>query len=284
MTTQSLDILMQDYLRVEQAIHYLEANFKNQPSLDDIARQLNLSPYHFHRLFKRWAGITPKQFLQYLTINYAKQLLTESQSVLDASLEVGLSGPGRLHDLFVTFEAISPGEYKTSGAGLVIKYGFHPTPFGECLLAVTDRGVCGLSFVPPQQRPVALARLRQNWRRSTLVADQAATAALAQTIFGGVGHNGPLPLFVKGTNFQVKVWEALIKIPAGSAANYSQIAEVIGRPVAARAAANAIGQNPVAYLIPCHRVIQKTGVIGGYQWTPVRKKAILVWEAGQRAA
>jgi AraC family transcriptional regulator of adaptative response/methylated-DNA-[protein]-cysteine methyltransferase len=285
MSVQYLDQSMQDYLRVEQAILYIEQHYQNQPSLDDVAHNVGLSPYHFHRLFKRWAGITPKQFMQFLTIGYAKRLLAESHSVMDASFEAGLSGPGRLHDLFVTFEAISPGEYKRVGAGLLIKYGIHPSPFGECLLATTDRGVCGLSFIAAGQRESALARLKQNWPRAHLVEDVAYTRQITRRIFAPqpVSNGKALPLLVKGTNFQVKVWEALLKIPAGAMVNYGQVAASIGRPSASRAVANAIGQNPVGYIIPCHRVITKTGEFGGYQWGPPRKKAILAKEAGYAA-
>lgn len=285
MSVQYLQQTQEDYRRVEQAIIYIEENFRRQPSLDEIAQSVNLSSYHFHRLFKRWAGITPKQFLQFLTIGYAKQLLAR-HSVLDTSLEAGLSGPGRLHDLFVTFEAISPGEYKANGVGLVIKYGFHPTPFGDCLLAATDRGVCGLLFVSPDGTTAGLESLRQNWPRSTFEPDQSLTGRYVQKIFGQVSSQKEtrLPLLVKGTNFQIKVWEALLKIPSGAVASYGQIAAGMGRPSASRAVANAVAHNPIGYVIPCHRVIRQTGSFGGYQWGAVRKKAMLVREAGRHLA
>jgi AraC family transcriptional regulator of adaptative response/methylated-DNA-[protein]-cysteine methyltransferase len=272
-----------DYARVEEAIYFLEGNFRQQPSLDEIAGSLHLSKYHFQRLFKRWAGISPTQFLQFLTVEYAKERLREAQSLLDVTLDAGLSSPGRLHDLFVTFEALTPGEYKHQGAGLDIAYGFHDTPFGPCLLATTQRGICGLQFVPDGDRPAALQRLGERWPRAHLVASSSETEPLVQRIFAPTSGDPPRPfhLLLKGTNFQVNVWRALLAVPSGAMVSYQDVAGYLGRPDATRAVATAIACNPVAYLIPCHRVISKTGQIHRYQWGSARKKAILGWEASQ---
>jgi len=259
----------------------LEGHFKDQPMLDEIAESAHLSKFHFLRLFKRWVGISPVQFMQFLTLEYAKQKLVESRSLLDASYDAGLSGPGRLHDLFVTFEAMTPGEFKRLGQGLKIEYGFHPTPFGECLLAATDRGICHLGFVDGDDRSAALYRLRENWPAATFTENPIDTRSTARRIFLWERGSDPRPfhLLLKGTNFQVNVWRALLTIPRGSVMSYQNIAGLVGRPKAFRAVANAIAINPVGYLIPCHRVIAKTGKIHGYRWGAARKKAILVWEA-----
>ncbi len=274
-----------DYQRVEQAIRFLEANFRQHPSLDEIAGSVHLSKYHFQRLFKRWAGISPTQFLQFLTLEYAKDRLQESQSILDAALDAGLSGPSRLHDLFVTLEAITPGEYKSRGIGLQITYGFHDSPFGKCLLATTRRGICALHFVQGAEPSIALAQLTDHWPQASLAEDPAQTQPLVDQIFAPVSTDLPRPfhLLLKGTNFQVKVWQALLAIPPGAMASYQQVAIHIGQPNAARAVAGAIAQNPIAYLIPCHRAISKAGKIHRYRWGAVRKKAILGWEASRRA-
>ena len=272
----------EDYARIEKAILFLEKNFRNQPSLKEIAAAIGLSEYHFQRLFGRWAGISPKRFLQFLTVEHAKKLLAQSSNVLDASYEAGLSSPGRLHDLFVTTEAMTPGEFKKSGAGLEIRYGFHPTPFGECLLAVTDRGVCGLEFIVDGQREPVLDGLKKRWSKATLIEDPAQTQAAVDQIFGPVQDEQNLPLVLKGTNFQIKVWHALLKIPPGTVVSYQDIANYIGQPKASRAVGMAIANNPVGYVIPCHRVIRKMGNINGYQWGAARKKAILGWEASRQ--
>ena len=284
MTEHNFEQLSEDYRRVAQAIHFIEQNVERQPSLEEIAAHVNLSPYHFHRLFRRWAGVTPKQFLQFLTIDYAKNMLAESQSVLETSLAVGMSGPGRLHDLFVTIEAVTPGEFKTKGSGLNIVYGVHATPFGACLLATTRRGVCGLTFIKNGDRRQAVDLLAQKWPGSRLVANPQATGPLVEQIFALQPARQPLKLLVKGTNFQIKVWSALLQIPPGSLASYSTIASRMNQPTATRAVANAVAQNSIGYLIPCHRVIRKVGAISSYRWGAVRKKAILGWEAGQRLA
>ena len=270
-----------DYRRIEQAIGYLEQHVLEQPSLDKVAEHIGLSPYHFQRLFKSWAGVSPKRFLQYLTIENAKKLLRESVSVLDTALDVGLSGPGRLHDLFVSVEAITPGEFKTQGKELHISYGFHATPFGECLLAVTPRGICSLAFVDPEMKLQVLNELRETWREALLVEDPHAGREAIQQIFYPRHDKAqnPLKILLKGTNFQIKVWEALLRIPEGAAISYSALAKAVGHPGAQRAVGTAVGQNPVAYLIPCHRVLRANGGIGGYHWGTTRKRAILAREA-----
>lgn len=270
-----------DYAVVEAAIRFLEANWQQQPALADVAVHVGLSPHHFQRLFTRWAGISPKRFLQYLTAQHAKQLLHEAESVLETAHAAGLSGPGRLHDLFVTVEAMTPGEYKQQGAGLAIAYGFHPTPFGEALLACTERGICGFGFVEGADRDSALAALRENWPAAALRPDEATTAPLVAQIFAPNSER-PLPVLLKGTNFQIQVWQALLRIPPGTAVSYSTIAQIIGKPKAVRAVGSANGRNPIGYLIPCHRVIRSVGGFGEYRWGSSRKKAILAWESAQR--
>jgi AraC family transcriptional regulator of adaptative response/methylated-DNA-[protein]-cysteine methyltransferase len=273
--------LIEDYARIERAIVFIEQNFQDQPALKDVAENIGLSEYHFQRLFSRWAGISPKRFLQFLTVEHAKQLLTESRNLLDVTYKTGLSGPGRLHDLFVTCEAMTPGEFKTRAAGLVISYGFQPTPFGECLVATTARGICGLDFVAPGQRGAALAELKQKWAGATFREDQDLTGPLADQIFGLANHNPELPIVLKGTNFQIKVWHALLRIPTGAVVSYQAVANSIGRPGATRAVASAVARNPIGFVIPCHRVIRKVGKIGEYHWGGPRKRAILAWEAGR---
>lgn len=271
-----------DYDRIEQAIRYLEGHFRNQPELSEVARHIGLSEFHFQRLFSRWAGVSPKRFLQFMTLGYAKQLLDESRSVLDATFEAGLSGPARLHDLFVTLESVTPGEYKEHGFGVAITYGFHPTPFGEALIAVTDRGICGLSFLAGDSRRQAVNPLKAKWEGAAFSEDSRVTQKFADRIFGVSHHRGErLPLLVRGTNFQIKVWEALLRIPQGTVASYRDIASALGMPEASRAVGNAVAQNPVAYLIPCHRVIRTGGAFGDYKWGTSRKKAMLLWESAQ---
>lgn len=274
-----------DYERVEEAIRYLEANFHQRPSLEEIASSVHLSKYHFQRLFKRWAGISPTQFLHYLTVEYAKERLQESQSVLDAALDAGLSGPGRLHDLFVTFEAITPGEYKRRGAGLRIAFGFHDTPFGQCLLATTERGICALHFVQGSDRSAVLEQVTHHWPLAHLAEDRLQTLPLVNQIFSPDAANRPRPfhLLLRGTNFQVKVWQALLAVPPGALVSYQQVASTIDSPNGAQAVGGAAARNPVAFLIPCHRVINKGGNVRNYRWGAVRKKAMLGWEAGHRA-
>jgi AraC family transcriptional regulator of adaptative response/methylated-DNA-[protein]-cysteine methyltransferase len=271
-----------DYERIERAIRYLETNYRQQPDLKELARGAGLSQFHFQRLFRRWAGISPKRFVQYLTAGHAVRLLRDSRSNLDTAYDAGLSGGGRLHDLLVNFHAVTPGELKRDGAGLTIQYGFHPGPFGECLIGVTARGVCHLSFVPPEGWQAALAELKAEWPRAHLEEAPRVTAPIARRLFSrGSGHSPEIGLHVPGTNFQIKVWEALLRIPPGSVVSYEDIARRIRAPRAVRAVANAVAHNPVAWLIPCHRVIRKSGALGGYRWGETRKKALLAWEAAR---
>ena len=269
-----------DYERVATAIQFSVSNFRSQPRLEDIAGEVGLSPYYFQRLFKRWAGISPKRFIQFLTVEYAKGLLEQSRSVLDTTLESGLSSPGRLHDHFISLEAVTPGEYKSSGAGLRIQYGIHESPFGWMLLAVTERGICGLSFQSSAADNVELNRLKHLWNKATFLLDQEGTSALANQLFSE--HKGlekPVKLLAQGTNFQLSVWRALLRIPFGSVCSYQHIAKLIGKPQSSRAVGRAVGANLIGYLIPCHRVIRSTGMLGGYGWGETRKHAIIAWEA-----
>ena len=275
--------LSADYQRVEQAIHFLEENAHRQPDLTEVAAHVGLSEYHFQRLFSRWAGISPKRFLQFLTKENAKALLSRT-SVLSASYEAGLSGPGRLYDLLVQCEAVTPGEYRTKGAGVEISYGFHPTPFGECLLALTGRGICFLGFVD-RDRQSALELLRRDWANARLLEDPSRTRPVVEQIFTSLPSSlltaqeaGSVTLHLRGTNFQIKVWEALLRLPPGAATSYEALAGQIGSVNSARAVGNAVANNPVAYLIPCHRVLQKAGDFGNYRYGPERKQAILGWE------
>jgi AraC family transcriptional regulator of adaptative response/methylated-DNA-[protein]-cysteine methyltransferase len=270
-----------EYRRIEKAIHFLEENFRRQPGLKEVARHVGLSEYHFHRLFSRWAGVSPKRFLQFLTADYARRLLRESANVLDAAHETGLTGPGRLHDLIVNVYAMTPGELKEEGAGLTIRFGVHPSPFGDCLVAVTDRGICAVSFLSVERGREAREKLETRWSRATFRKSQAGTKDVANRIFDpSRWKNGsPLSVIVRGTNFQVKVWEALVRIPPGCAVSYEQVATRIGAPAGARPVGSAVARNPVAFLIPCHRVIRKTGDFGEYGSGSARKKAILAWEA-----
>ena len=272
-----------DYERIEKAIQFLAANFHSQPSLKEIAAKIHMSEYHFQRLFSRWVGISPKRFLQYLTKEYAKTLLEKSINLLDVTYESGLTSPGRLHDLFVTCEAVTPGEYKAKGEGLDISYGYHATPFGDCMLAKTDRGICGLSFVQNNDRQSVFADLEVRWQNAKLIENPDATQSFIQRIFNPPERKDstPLHLVLSGTNFQIKVWEALINIPMGAVVSYEHVAAFIGMPKASRAVGNAVGQNPVSFVIPCHRVIRKTAEFGNYGGGVARKLAILGWEAVQ---
>ncbi len=274
----------EDYARIERAILYLEGNFRSQPGLGEIARNAGLSEYHFHRLFTRWAGISPKRFLQFLTASFARQRLRESTGVLAAAFDSGLSGPGRLHDLIVNVHAVTPGELREEGAGVAIRYGVHPGPFGRFLVAVTGRGVCALSFLSGRDAGQAVADLRKRWGNARLVEDPKGTKAVADRIFGSPRPPcaSALNAIVHGTNFQVKVWEALLRIPPGFIASYGDVAGWVGAPRAVRAVGSALAANPVAFLIPCHRVIRKTGDFGEYGGGTARKKAMLVREAALR--
>jgi AraC family transcriptional regulator of adaptative response/methylated-DNA-[protein]-cysteine methyltransferase len=275
--------MTEDYQRIEKAILFLEKNFHRQPDLREVAQDAGLSAYHFQRLFRRWAGISPKRFVRFLTLAHAKQLLEKSRTLLDATYDAGLSSPGRLHDLFVNIEAMTPGEFKARGAGLKISYGFHPSPFGECWLAATDRGVCGLGFVGKGGRARALRELRNRWKEAHWEENPRLTRPYIYRIFSRAGGDGgrPLTLLLKGTNFQIKVWEALLKVPRGALTCYEDLAAAIGQRRACRAVGAAVGRNPVAFIIPCHRVIRKVGMIGDYHWGAARKKAMLAWEAAR---
>ena len=268
-----------DYDIVETAIRYLEANFRNQPELGAVASHVGFSEAHFQRLFRRWAGISPKRFLQFLTAEHARQLLSESRSVLDVSYAVGLSGGGRLYDLMLNVVAATPGEVKNGGLGVRIHYGFHESPFGESLVAMTDRGLCALAFVQDDDREHLLDELRKRWPNADLIESPNQTRSVSRAVFGDSG--GQVTLFLKGTNFQIRVWEALLRVPSGHAVTYEDIARNIGHPTAVRAVGAAVGQNPIAYLIPCHRVLRKSGVFGEYHWGSTRKKALLGWESAR---
>ena len=270
----------EDYLRIEQAILYLENHYREQPSLEEVAANIGLSEFHFQRLFTRWAGVSPKRFLQFLTKEGAKELLSRSENLLDTTHQVGLSGLGRLHELFVTTEAVTPGEFKTRGEGVTIRYGIHLTPFGKCLIGLTDRGICHLGFINGGEGE-AIDSLVNEWKGACMVEDYRSTASLVGPIFDlrySTHIKQPLSLHLRGTNFQLKVWEALLQIPAGTATTYSGLAERIGHPGASRAVGTALGHNPIAVLIPCHRVIRTVGDFGNYRYGEVRKKALLARE------
>jgi len=272
-----------DYNRIAQAIAFMQQNHLNQPTLAAVAQQIGLSEYHFQRLFTQWAGISPKRFLQYLTVEYAKSRMLQTKSLLDLTLDSGLSSPGRLHDLFVSLEAMSPGEFKMRGAGLQIRYGIHHTPFGNAVIATTDRGVCNLHFLDVVNKQTAEQMLRESWSKAEIIYDRQTTQPLHDLIFNPATckERKPLTLLVKGTNFQIQVWRALLSVPFGGVTTYQSVAQSMERPTAARAVGNAIGSNPIAYLIPCHRVIRESGEIGGYRWGLERKRIILGWEASR---
>jgi AraC family transcriptional regulator, regulatory protein of adaptative response / methylated-DNA-[protein]-cysteine methyltransferase len=272
------------YQLIEQAIQYITANVQRQPELDEIASAIGLSEYHFQRLFTRWAGISPKRFMQFLTKEHAKELLARSENLLDTTHQVGLSSLGRLHDLFINTEAVTPGEYKSHGAGLTIRYGLHPTPFGQCLIAATERGICHLSFVQTSEGS-AIDNLVADWKQAEMTEDYNTTAPLIARIFATPEIDSAfnkeyqrISLHLRGTNFQIKVWEALLNIPTGSVTTYEHIAAQIGNPNALRAVGTAVGHNPIAVLVPCHRVIRKSGEFGNYRYGAARKIALLARE------
>jgi AraC family transcriptional regulator, regulatory protein of adaptative response / methylated-DNA-[protein]-cysteine methyltransferase len=286
--TGELDEAAADYEVVRRAIGYIRNHWREQPEIEAIADAVSVTPTELHHLFRRWAGLSPKAFLQALTLDRARQLLRDSASVLDASYEVGLSGPGRLHDLFVTHEAMSPGEWKSGGEGLSISFGFHPSPFGKALIMATDRGLAGVAFADAGDEETALADMRRRWPKAAYAADETRTAGLARRIFDPSRwrQDQPLRVVLIGTDWEVRVWEALLKIPMGRVATYSEIAGKVCTPTAARAVGAAVGKNPVAFVVPCHRVIGKSGDLTGYHWGITRKQAMLGWEAGkvERAA
>lgn len=276
-----------NYLRIEQAIHYLETNFQHQPSLDDVAESVHLSPFHFQRLFTEWAGISPKRFMQYLTVDFLKDRLIQSKNLIEVAESAGLSSQSRVYDLFTTLEAVTPEEYKKRGAGITIHYGFHETPFGTALIGITERGICWLSFVATDGDSMnAINEMKAHWHNSVFHQDQELTLSFVDKIFSnnsvvGVGTDHgieKLHVLVKGTNFQVKVWEALLRLPTGAVTTYQRIGESIGNPKAMQAVGSAVGSNHIAYLIPCHRVIRKDGILGAYRWSALRKKSIIGWE------
>ncbi|HVL00627.1 MAG TPA: bifunctional helix-turn-helix domain-containing protein/methylated-DNA--[protein]-cysteine S-methyltransferase [Dongiaceae bacterium] len=270
---------MSDYDRIAKAIAFIEHHVTDQPSLDEIAAHVHLSPFHFQRLFSRWAGITPKRFLQVLTLERGKTLLQDSRSLLEVSDDLGLSSSSRLHDHFVQIEAVTPGEFKSRGQGLTIHYGLHSTPFGPLFVASTERGICRATFVDDQSLAESVADLQDSWPLATLVQDDSMTHPIIDALFAVDSQlERPLSVHVTGTNFQIAVWRALLKIPAGTVSSYSAVADMIGRPRSVRAVANAIGANPIAFLIPCHRVIQQSGALGGYRWGPQRKQVMQTWE------
>lgn len=272
---------MNDYERIARIIRFLDEHHAEQPDLTTLARHTGLSPFHFHRLFSTWAGVTPKDFLQCLTLAHAKEMLRHGENILEVALESGLSGPGRLHDLCINLEAASPGELKSGGAGWTISYGIVESPFGQCLIAESPRGICHLSFV--ENKKEALTNLKQNWPAAETRHDDSVATQLAAKIFAHPADSNsqpPLRAFVRGTPFQVRVWRALLQIKPGTLASYRRLAGLIDKPpTAARAVGTAVGQNPLAYLIPCHRVIRETGMIGDYHWGRTRKRAIIAWES-----
>lgn len=273
------------YETIENVLEWLVDHRLEHPELSDLAEEVGLSPHHLQRVFKRWVGISPKKFLQFLTLEDAKRRLADSASVLDATYDVGLSGPGRLHDLFVTFEAMTPGEYKARASDIKIRFGFHATPFGECMLAVTDRGICGLGFVVNGDRAACLGDFRARWPGASFVESPERTARQIEQIFvpgtQSIAGDAPeLKLFVRGSAFQVKVWEALLTIPSGHLTTYSDLAQRMGKGrQAARAVGGAVGANPISWLIPCHRVIRESGALSGYHWGLPRKLGMIGWEA-----
>jgi AraC family transcriptional regulator, regulatory protein of adaptative response / methylated-DNA-[protein]-cysteine methyltransferase len=286
-----------DYDRVRRALEFMTRRWQGQPDLETISRHVGLSESHFHHLFRRFAGITPKAFLQAITLDHAKGLLKNSASILDTSYEVGLSGPSRLHDLFVTHEAMSPGEWKSGGEGLILRYGFYHSPFGEALAVMTDRGLAGLGWVddktapgqasdtgkPAGGRAGALNDMLRRWPKAQFVEDNASAALTIARIFerSGWSPDSPLRIVMLGSDFEVRVWSALLKIPMGCATTYGDVATHIGKPTAARAVGAAVGRNPISFVVPCHRVLGKSGSLTGYHWGLTRKQAILGWEAGQ---
>lgn len=273
---------MSDYARIADAIRFIASQVERQPTLDEIAAHVHLSPFHFQRLFSRWAGVTPKRYLQVLTLERAKALLQESRPLLEVADTLGLSSGSRLYDHFVQLEAVTPGEYKQRGAGLVIDHGVHDTPFGQAFVALTPRGVCNFSFLDDKAPEAPLADLARSWPEATLQEAPSRTQGVIHTMFdGSKAPDRPISLHVSGTNFQISVWRALLQIPPAKVVSYAQVANAVGNPKAARAVGLAVGANPVALMIPCHRVIQQNGKLGGYHWGETRKQAIHAWEAAR---
>ncbi len=274
-----------DYQRIQQAIEYLVENFKNQPTLQEVATYVHLSPHHFQRLFTQWAGVSPKKFLQFLTVEYLKERIQNSQNIAQMAQMAGLSSPSRVYDLFVNIEGVTPATFKNKGAGLTIFYGYHDTPFGHCFLAATDKGICGITFLQGENKIEEFDLFSKKWNFAQLVEDAAFTQPYIDLIFNkNTTKTQKLKVFVQGTPFQIKVWEALLNIPQGNLTTYQHIAQSINKPKAVRAVGTAIGKNPIGYLIPCHRVIRKEGKLGHYRWGSGRKKAIIGWEMVQHAS
>jgi len=274
---------MSDYERIARAISFITEHVKHQPTLDDISASLHMSPFHFQRLFCRWTGVTPKRFLQILTVERAKKLLSESKSLLEVSDSLGLSSGSRLYDHFVGLEAVTPGEYKNGGVGITIEYAIHDSPFGKVFIAITAKGICKLAFMDMNDLELHLTELAKKWPHAVMLENNESTLAIVNSMFGqDIKLDRPLSLHVSGTNFQLSVWKALLDIPPGTVTSYSQIANEIGKPRAARAVGTAIGANPVAFLIPCHRVIQESGKLGGYHWGETRLHAIHAWETARK--
>ncbi len=271
------------YDKIAKAIEFIVANAKEQPSLFDVAEEVSISQFHFQRIFSEWAGVSPKKFLQYITAGYLKEKIRETANLSELAEAAGLSSQSRVYDHFTSIEAVTPQEFRTSGRGLDISYGIHETPFGTCFIAVTERGICAMAFTDADDKEDQLIRLAKKWHYANIHADQQITAEYIQRIFQP-GQKSPdkLPLLVQGTNFQLKVWEALLTIPKGAVTTYQHIAQSIGNPNAVRAVGTAVGDNPIAYLIPCHRVIRKEGVLGEYRWGSLRKKALIGWEAARQ--
>lgn len=272
-----------DYDLVRKTIERISLDYRAQPSLEDIASDIGVAPGRLQKTFSRWAGLTPKAFLQAVTLDHARRLLGhEGLPLLDASYELGLSGPGRLHDLFVTHEAMSPGDFKSGGAGLEISYGFHPSPFGTAVVMATERGLCGLAFADPGEERAALDDMTRRWPGARLIQDQEATASYVERVFSPEQWRAdrPLRIVMIGTDFQVQVWEALLRIPLGTASSYQDVARAIGRPKASRAVGAAVGRNPISFVVPCHRAMGKSGALTGYHWGITRKRAMLGWETG----
>jgi AraC family transcriptional regulator of adaptative response/methylated-DNA-[protein]-cysteine methyltransferase len=278
-----LNAALRDYDSVRRAIAFISERWRNQPTIEAMADASGCTADELHHLFRRWAGLTPKGFMQALTLDHAKGLLRDSASVLDAALDSGLSGPGRLHDLFVTHEAMSPGEWKNGGEGMTLRYGFHPSPFGTAVVIASERGLAGLAFADAGEEPAALADMKRRWPRATYIEDYLGTAPLAQRIFDKKlwRPDQPLRVTLIGTDFEVRVWETLLKIPMGHAVCYSDIAKKIESPKASRAVGAAVGKNPISFVVPCHRALGKSGALTGYHWGITRKQAMIGWEAGQ---